>query len=122
MSGRTGKVKFDEKGSRKEVNLEILNLQNNSFKGVSILHCLTCLYGVLEIASKTAGVQFKVYRLYSRYSVGTGGVRHHPQRFMGKTVTVPHFNRDTVEFASRKQRDESNPGIKTLLPLQKRTI
>ena len=60
MSGRTGKVKFDEKGSRKEVNLEILNLQNNSFKGVSILHCLTCLYSV----------QFKVYRLYSRYSVG----------------------------------------------------
>ena len=51
-----------------------------------------------------------------------GGVRHDPQRFMGKTVTVPHFNRDTVEFASRKKRDESNPGIKTLLPLQKRTI
>ena len=49
------------------------------------------------------------------------GVRHDPQRFMGKTVIVPHFNRDTVEFASRK-RDESNPGIKTLLPLQKRTI
>ena len=47
MSGRTGKVKFDEKGSRKEVNLEIMNLQNNSFRGVSILHCLTCLYGVL---------------------------------------------------------------------------
>ena len=51
-----------------------------------------------------------------------GGVRHDPQRFMGKTVTVPHFNRDTVEFASCKKRDESNPGIKTLLPLQKRTI
>ena len=48
----------------------------------------------------------------------TGGVRHDPQRFMGKTVTVPHFNRDTVEFASRK-RDESNPGIKTLLPFPK---
>ena len=70
MSGRTGKVKFDERGSRKEVNLEILNLQNNSFKRVRILHCLTCLYSVLVIASKTAGVQFKVYRLYSRYSVG----------------------------------------------------
>ena len=28
-----------------------------------------------------------------------GGVRHDPQRFMGKTVTVPHFNRDTVEFS-----------------------
>ena len=50
--------------------MEILNLQNNSFKGVRILHCLTCLYSVLVIASKTAGVQFKVYRLYSRYSVG----------------------------------------------------
>ena len=43
------------------------------------------------------------------------GVRHDPQGFIGKTVTVPHFNRDTVEFASRK-RDESNPGIKTLMP------
>ena len=48
----------------------------------------------------------------------TGGVRHGPQRFMGKTVTVPHFSRDTVEFASRK-RNESNPGIKTLLPFPK---
>ena len=48
----------------------------------------------------------------------TGGVRHDPQRFMGKTVTAPHFNRDTVESASRK-RNESNPGIKTLLPFQK---
>ena len=37
---------------------------------------------------------------------------------MGKTVTVPHFNRDTVEFASR-ERNESNPGIKTLLPFPK---
>ena len=37
---------------------------------------------------------------------------------MGKTVTVPHFNRDTVEFASR-ERNESNPGIKTLLPFSK---
>ena len=43
-------------------------------------------------------------------------MRHGPQRFMGKTVTVPHFNRDTVEFAPRK-RDES--GIKTLLPFPK---
>ena len=43
-------------------------------------------------------------------------MRHDPQRFMGKTVTVPHFNRDTVEFAPRK-RDES--GIKTLLPFPK---
>ena len=47
-----------------------------------------------------------------------GGVRHDPQRFMGKTVTVPHFNRDTVEFAPRK-RNESNPGIITLLPFPK---
>ena len=30
---------------------------------------------------------------------------------MGKTVTVPHFNRDTVEFASRK-RNESTHGSK----------
>ena len=48
-------------------------------------------------------------------------MRHDPQRFMGKTVAVPHFNRDTVEFASR-ERDESNPGIKTLLPFLKKNI
>ena len=36
-----------------------------------------------------------------------GGVRHDPQRFMGKTVTVPHFNCDTVEFASRKRTQGS---------------
>ena len=42
--------------------------------------------------------------------------RHDPQRFMGKTVYLPHFNRDTVAFASR-YGDESKPGIKTLLPL-----
>ena len=47
-----------------------------------------------------------------------GGVRHDPQRFMGKTVYVPHFNRDTVEFASR-ERDKSKPGIETLLPFLK---
>ena len=46
-------------------------------------------------------------------------MRHDPQRFMGKTVAVPHFNRDTVEFASR-ERDESNQGIKTLLPFLKK--
>ena len=39
-------------------------------------------------------------------------MRHDPQRFMGKTVTVPHFYRDTVEFAP-------NPGIKTLMPFLK---
>ena len=38
---------------------------------------------------------------------------------MGKIVAVPHFNRNTVEFASR-ERDESNPGIKTLLPFLKK--
>ena len=46
-------------------------------------------------------------------------MRHDPQRFMSKTVAVPHFNRDTVEFASR-ERDESNPGIKILLPFLKK--
>ena len=47
-------------------------------------------------------------------------MRHDPQRFMGKTVAVPHFgNRDTVGFASRV-RDESNPGIKTLPPFLKK--
>ena len=57
-------------------------------------------------------------RCYWSLAFGPGGVRHDPQRFMGKTVTVPHFNRDTVEFASRK-RNESNPGIITLLPFPK---
>jgi len=37
---------------------------------------------------------------------------------MGKTVYVPHFDRDTVEFVSR-ERDKSKPGIKTLLPFLK---
>ena len=37
---------------------------------------------------------------------------------MGKTVYVSHFNRDTVEFASR-ERDGSKPGIKILLPFLK---
>ena len=52
------------------------------------------------------------------YLLSPGSVRHDPQRFMGKTVYVPHFNRDAVEFASR-DRDDSNPGIKTLLPFLK---
>ena len=47
-----------------------------------------------------------------------GGVRHDPQRLMCKTVYVPHFNH-TVEFAS-SERDESKPGIKTLLPFLKK--
>ena len=38
-----------------------------------------------------------------KYCWTPGGVRHDPQRFMGKPVTVPHFNRDTVEFASRER-------------------
>ena len=46
-----------------------------------------------------------------------GSVRHDPQTFMRKTVNVPHFNRDTVEYASR-ERDESKPEIKILLPIQ----
>ena len=45
-------------------------------------------------------------------------MRHDLQRFMGKIVAEPHFNRDTVEFASR-ERDESNPGIKKLPPFLK---
>ena len=45
-------------------------------------------------------------------------MRHDPQRFIGKTVIVPHFNPHTVEYASR-ERDESKPGIKTLLPFLK---
>ena len=46
------------------------------------------------------------------------GVHHDLQRFMGKIVAVPHFSCDTVEFTSR-ERDESNLGIKTLLPFLK---
>ena len=53
-----------------------------------------------------------------KYGDDPGGVRHDPQRFMGKTVYVPHFNRDTVEFASR-ERDGSKPAIKVLLPFLK---
>ena len=47
------------------------------------------------------------------------GVRHDPQRSMGKTVYVPHFNRDTVEFASR-ERYGSKPEIKILLPFSEK--
>ena len=39
---------------------------------------------------------------------------------MGKAVNVPHFKRDTVEYASRES-DESKPGIKKLLPFLKNT-
>ena len=57
----------------------------------------------------------RVFLSGNHYHTRLGGERHDPQRFMGKTVHVPHFNRDTVEFASR-ERDESKPGIKTLPP------
>ena len=66
--------------------------------------CMTC--------REAAGLLMNCFILF------VGGVRHDPQRFVGKTVYVPHFNRDTVEFASR-QRDESKPRIKTLLPFLK---
>ena len=78
-------------------------------------------------SSKPAGLIFcgnLSFLLQVAYVTSLGGlcrkpsVRHDPQRFMGKTVAVPHFNRDKVEFASR-ERDESNPGIKTLLPFLK---
>ena len=57
----------------------------------------------------------------SIYPRPSGGVRYEPQRFMGETVYGPHFNRNTVEFASREsfERDESKPRIKTLLPFLK---
>ena len=29
-----------------------------------------------------------------------GGVRHNPQRLMGKNVNAAHFNLDTVEYSS----------------------
>ena len=51
-------------------------------------------------------------------AIAPGGVRQDPLRFMGKSVYVPHFNRDTVEFASR-EREKSKPGIKALLPFLK---
>ena len=41
-------------------------------------------------------------------------MRHDPQRFMSKTVNVSQFNRNPVEYTSC-ERDESKPGIKTLL-------
>ena len=44
-----------------------------------------------------------------------GGVRHDPQRYMGKTVNVPHFNPDTVEYPPRERDDR----IKILLPFLK---
>ena len=42
--------------------------------------------------------------------VRMGGVRHDPQRFMGKIVTMLHFNRDAVEFASHERDLKIKPG------------
>ena len=46
-----------------------------------------------------------------------GGVRHDPQRFMGRNVNVAHFNPDTVTYTSGVSI--VNMGIKTLLPFLK---
>ena len=35
MTGLTGPVQFDQSGRRTEIELEIMNLRNNSFQGVS---------------------------------------------------------------------------------------
>ena len=71
-------------------------------------------FGVVLMSCK---VYFHVVRSVLQNSVALlRRFRHDPQRFMGKTVYLPHFNRDTVAFASR-YGDESKPGIKTLLPL-----
>ena len=40
-------------------------------------------------------------------NTGSGGVRHDPQRFMGKIVAVLYFNRDTVEFASLREINQT---------------
>ena len=53
------------------------------------------------------------------YRLKAGGVRHDPKRFIGKTVHVPHFNRDTIECISWERWSESKPGIKTLRPFLK---
>ena len=45
-------------------------------------------------------------------------MRHEAQSFMGNTVNVPHFNRDTVEYASCDKHG-SKPEIKPLLPFLK---
>lgn len=45
-------------------------------------------------------------------------IRRYALRFMGKTVNMPHFNREHGRVRTR-ERDESKPGIKTLLPLLK---
>ena len=37
------------------------------------------------------------------FTLEPDGVRHDPQRFMGKIVAVLYFNHDTVEFASLRE-------------------
>ena len=76
------------------------------------------LCGNLSFLLQVAYVTSLGYLCSKPASLYAGGVRHDPQRFMGKTVALSHFNRDTIEFASR-ERYESNPGIKTLLPFLK---
>ena len=53
-----------------------------------------------------------------RITYGMGYVWGMPSLSPLSSLAEPHFNRDTVEFASR-ERNESNPGIKTLLPFLK---
>ena len=45
-------------------------------------------------------------------------IRRYALRFMGKTVNMPHFNREHGRVRTR-ERDESKPGINTLLPFLK---
>ena len=35
-------------------------------------------------------------------------MHHDPKRFMGKIGAVLHFNRDTVEFASPRERNQAH--------------
>ena len=77
-------------------------------------------------SKKSGNLATKAQKNYKKipstiYPRPSGGVRHEPQRLMGETFYGPHFNRNTVEFASCEsfERDESKPGIKTLLPFLK---
>ena len=44
MDGITGPVKFNENGERREIEFEILNLRNNTFKKVSFKVCYIHLF------------------------------------------------------------------------------
>ena len=104
-------------------------IQNNIYK-TQLLTILPPRRHFLNTCLSLVGGKFQRLYYYVRnfynligleqwyFTLISGGVRHDPQRFMGKTVTMPHFNRDTVEFASRK-RNESNSRMKTLLPFPK---